>query len=129
MAKLKYPRDEKGRVILGTQENIIITRPWNDEMYAHNEKVASKMKIKISEAIDEAYDKKDREQLATIGKELNGHGYATGYPFEEIYLSCLRGLKNVENFWLHTWAWERLAELRIVEPIAEVMVGYDKLKN
>lgn len=128
MSKLKYPKDENGNSILGIQNGITITRPWSKEMYEHNEKVADKMKEKISLAIDVAYDSYDSITLELIGKALNGHGYGSGYKHEDLYLSCLQGLKNVQNHWLHSDVWSDLVKEDIVKPIEIAMVGYDKLK-
>ena len=127
MSRMKYPRDEKGRVILGTQHGITITRPWSNEMYEHNNKVAEKMKSRICSAIDEAIDKHDFDKLKLIGKTLHGYRYGSGHTFDSVYQDVLRGIKHVENFWLHSWAWEELVENVIVEDFEPKMIGYDKL--
>lgn len=127
MAKMKYPRDEKGRVILGTQHGIVITRPWSNEMYEHNDRIKENMVSNISKALVNAFGKSDFELVKTISKAVNTYGYGHGMSLTEIYEDGVRGLERISNHELHEWAYPDLVKKGIVEELPVMMVGYDKL--
>ena len=52
--KIKNKNMSKVKV-LGKQYGIEITKPWSNEMYEHNDKVADLMKQSISESLQIAY--------------------------------------------------------------------------
>jgi len=112
--------------VLGTTYGITITRPWSDEMYAFNEKVAAEMKDQIQLAINKAYENRDAETLHKIGKALNGYGYGKGYGYEDMADDTQQGLDRAQNHWLHSDAYPDLLELGLVENLNQYMIGYDK---
>ena len=54
---------------LGTNQGVRITRPWNDEMYAHNDKVAYHQHVAIKAALTRA--SKNEVDLRVIAKAIN----------------------------------------------------------
>lgn len=112
--------------VLGQKYGIEITRPWSKEMYAHNEKIAELMKKAINIAIAKAYEAENEEQMEIIGTAINAYGYGSGMSFEDIYEDCIHGLSNVQNHWLHSDTWPDLLEAKLVEPLEQGFIGYDK---
>ena len=41
---------------IGTKYGIEITKPWNNEMYDHNDKVGELLKIELENTLDGIYD-------------------------------------------------------------------------
>ena len=128
MTKSKYQKDANGNSILGEQHGITITRPWSQEMYEHNEKIADQMKDQIQKAIDKALAESDESSMRIIGTALNAYGYGHGMDFEDIHEDCERGLSNVQNHWLHSDTWPDLLKAGLVQPLETGFVGYDKIK-
>jgi hypothetical protein len=107
---------------LGQEQGVRITRPWNDEMYAHNDKVAYHQHVAIKAALARAG--KNEVQLRIIAKAINAYSYGDGYSIEDIYQEAMRGLEQMPNHWLHESCWPDLLRAGIVEPISRSLVGY-----
>ena len=86
---------------LGTKYGINITKPWNQDMYTHNDKVAELMKSNIKKALIKAYSEDDEKSLREISKAVVAHGYVSGYGVDEIYDETILGIENSENYWLN----------------------------
>lgn len=86
---------------LNTKYGIQITKPWSNEMYDHNDKVADLMKIEILIQLKNAKESDDEELLRKVSSIVCPTGYGSGYEFEDIYNETLRELENVQNFWLN----------------------------
>jgi len=127
MAKRKtYQKDENGNSILGTQHGIQITRPWNKEMYDHNDTVSYQMKDNIEKALNTLHLESEEDALRSISKHVCAYGFGMGYDAEQILERTLMELERAENFWLH----EEYPDLVIkgfVPEIEQGFVGYDKL--
>ena len=96
-------------------QGVLITKPWSNEMYDHNEKVADLMKEQIQAALDkceaqynEFLDAVDLdadvgpfdENIVILGRSLNGYAYGQGCDdFEYIHEDCIKGLDQVQNHW------------------------------
>ena len=87
--------------VLNTKYGIQITKPWSNEMYDHNDKVADLMKAEILIKLHLATETDDEELLRKVSSVVCPTGYGSGYEFEDIYNETLRELENVQNFWLN----------------------------
>lgn len=113
--------------VLGTQYGIEITRPWSNEMYEHNEKVAGIMKLQIEAAIAKALEQDNEEDMKKIGTAINAYRYGYSMDMESIHEDCLNGMKRLQNHWIHSDTWPDLLQAGLVTEIEQGMVGYDKL--
>ena len=86
---------------LNTKYGIQITKPWSNEMYDHNDKVADLMKAELKLALNRAMKTEDEDLLRKVSSVVCPTGYGSGYEFEDIYNETLRELENVQNFWLN----------------------------
>jgi hypothetical protein len=103
-------------------QGILITTPWSNEMYAHNDKVSTLMKSQIEKAIRLAEYNEDATTLAIISKALNG--YSSDLDVADLTEDALRGLHQVANHWLHEYCWDDLLKANLVTPISMSFVGY-----
>ena len=117
MTKLKYPKDSKGNSILGEKYGIQITRPWNNAMYKHNNKIAELMKENIKAAI-ETYD----GDMNDIARHVTGYTFAYSCD-EDIREELLNELDRLQNFWLYQ-EYPYLVKKGICEAIEIEMIGY-----
>ena len=111
--------------VLGNQYGIEITRPWNDKMYEHNDKVASEMKENIFQAINKAYNDEDETALKEIGKSVCGYGFGFGFGMDEMHARISKELDRVENFWLND-VYPHLVKNGYVKELEIGFVGYGK---
>jgi|TARA_R110000868_G_scaffold402008_1_gene677922 hypothetical protein len=87
--------------VVETKYGIQITKPWNNEMYDHNDKVAELMKAELLIKLELAKETDDEELLRKVSSVVCPTGYGSGYEFEDIYNETLRELEMVENYWLN----------------------------
>jgi len=111
--------------VLGTMYGIQITKPWNNEMYEHNDLVAEEMKENLFQAINEAYQKDDETSLREIGKSLLAYGFGQGYDLDEIHAEICRELDMVQNYWLNE-EYPYLVKKGYVKNTKMNFIGYDK---
>jgi basic membrane lipoprotein Med (substrate-binding protein (PBP1-ABC) superfamily) len=111
--------------VLGNQYGIEITRPWNDKMYEHNDKVASEMKENIFQAINKAYNDDDETALKEIGKSVSGYGFGFGFGMDEMHAQISKELDRVQNFWLND-VYPHLVKKGYVKELEIGFVGYGK---
>ena len=126
MARTKYPRDEKNRAILGTQHGVTITRPWNNEMYDHNDYVQTVMKAHIRHALKEINVHEEEEALRQLSKHICGYGFGMGYDPEQILERTLTELERAENWWLNQ-NYQDMVDEEFVPALEIGFVGFDKL--
>lgn len=107
-------------------QGIAITKPWSQEMYDHNKKVARQMKEDIWHALTQAYKQDNEHDLRIIAKAICSYTHGSGYGLDEIYADACRGLDTVENYWLNDWCWPELIARQLVQPIGINFVGYQK---
>lgn len=119
----KYAKDPEGRSILGEQYGITVTRPWNNKMYAHNEKVQQKMIKEIRAAIKA--NKSNIAALNDIARHVTAYTFASR-DSKEITKELLDALPNMQAFWLHQ-EYDYLVKDGYCKAITPGMVGYDKL--
>jgi len=136
MARTKYQKDENGRSILGSQEGLTITRPWNMEMYNHNDKVAEVMKANAFNQLTELYESFEfTEDGEMVGDEdtfrefvrlITIYGFGHGYEIDAIYERACVELERMENYLLNE-QYEYMVNDGFCQKLDTKMVGYDKL--
>jgi len=87
--------------VLGNKYGIEITRPWNKEMYDHNDKVASLMKGQLILALKKAMKQENEELLKDVASIIDPCGYGYGFDIKDIYNDAVRNLEMVQNYWLN----------------------------
>lgn len=110
--------------VLGEQYGITITRPWNDAMYKHNEKVAQIQKKAISKVLKKTYFADDYKTMCIIAKAICGHGFIM-MDNADLYNEATISLETAQNFWLHGNVWPDLLKAGLVQPIEIDYVGYN----
>ena len=100
-----------------------LTKPWSNEMYDYNDKVAEIMKENILDSIEK--NKNNWIELNELMTICGGIKYGSGYSIEELYEGCLEELKVVQNYWLNQ-EWDYAVKQGLVKDILYKMVGYDK---
>lgn len=126
MTKLKYPKDSKGRSIIGEEYGIQITRPWNEAMYKHNAIVSEKMKDAISQALEKAYAAKDEKNVTIIARAINAYGYGSMMSIDDIYEDAVRGLDMTADHWLDDNCWPDLIQAKLVKQLPQLLIGFKK---
>lgn len=122
--KTKYPKDSKGRSILGYQHGILITKPWNQKMYDRNESIRSKM----LHLINNAFNAGKWQTKLDIVLALVGHGYGYTPSISELTETFNLEISRVENHWLHSNTWPTLISKGIVTPFS-ILDPDDMLPN
>ena len=87
--------------VLGTKYGIEITRPWNKEMYDHNDKVADLMKAELRLALSKAFRTENEQLLRDVASVIDPCGYGMGFEVEDIYNDAMKNLDMVQNYWLN----------------------------
>ena len=80
---------------------IQITKPWNNEMYEHNDKVAQQMKAELLIQLKSAKTLNDEPKLREISKLICASGFGAGFDFNDIYKYTIDELDNIQNYWLN----------------------------
>lgn len=126
MTKTKYPKDSKGRSILGEEYGIQITRPWNEAMYKHNAEVSEQMKDAIQEALDKAYKAEDEKTVTVIARAINAYGYGSMMSIDDIYEDAVNGIERASDHWLNSDTWPDLIEAGLVNQLPQLLIGFKK---
>ncbi len=106
-------------------DGIRVTKPWNQTMYDHNDKVADEMKKNIFNAMNDAYKSDNETLLRDLGKFVCSYGFGQGYELDEMYEEICRELDNVQNFWLND-IYPDMVKKNLVKPTTINFVGYKK---
>ena len=109
--------------VIGEKYGIQITKPWNNEMYDHNDMVADLMKAELRLALNNAMKSENEELLREVASVIEPSGYGYGFDMEGIYKDALNGLENVQNYWLNE-EYPYGVKKGIVPPIGVEFVGY-----
>ncbi len=126
---------------------IEITKPWNSEMYDHNEKVASEMKdnlmhrwnlliAKLEEddryLMDRDWDEDDIKaecpELIKLQRGVCYSGFGDGYSVQGVCDEFKRELDTMQNYQLHE-EYSYLSFKGIVRRTRFMMVGYEWEKH
>jgi hypothetical protein len=111
--------------VLDVKYGIAITKPWSQEMYKHNDTVASEMKENIFQALNKAYEDDNETALREIGKSVCAYGFGQGFDIDEMHSEICRELDIVQNYWLND-EYPYLVSKGYVENVKMNFVGYDK---
>lgn len=105
------------------QYGIEITKPWSQQMYDHNDKVALIVKENLFNALTKAYKADDEESLRDIAKAICGYGFGVGYELDDIYNDSCAELDRVQNFWLNS-EYPHLVQMGYCVPLEIGFIGY-----
>lgn len=105
------------------QYGIEITKPWSQEMYDHNDKVAEQMKDAIFVALSNRYNEDCEDAVREIAAEVTGMRYGSGYTLDGIYEEACAELDRVQNYWLHE-SYPNLVKKGHCPALSEGFVGY-----
>jgi hypothetical protein len=99
---------------LGTNQGVRITRPWNDEMYAHNDKVAEIVRSEVREIWLAALNEFQAElvdefmsdvewldvpfNIKKIQKAITCFGFGSGYSVAEVAQQVEQELDEAPSF-------------------------------
>lgn len=111
---------------LGFDQGVLITRPWNPDMYAHNAIVSKNKKQHVLKALTTAYRAKDENALREISKAICAYGFGDGYTLKDIYNNTKRELDNMADWYMYEWCWPDLIKKGHVLEINVEFVGYKK---
>ena len=99
-----------------------VVKPWSNEMYDWNDKVADLMKAEIQIQIEK--NKDDFDKLNELVTLCGGIKFGDGFEIEDVYTECLRELENVQNYWLNEeWTWS-ITKGIVTDCIKIDFVGY-----
>ncbi len=104
-------------------KNIQITKPWNKEMYDHNEGVSELMKDELSKKLLEAYASDNEDTMRNIGEIINPIQYGHGYNYHDIFDDLMKNIPDLQNFWLNE-EYPYGVEKGIVSKIKYEFIGY-----
>ena len=109
----------------GVKYGIIITKPWSNEMYDHNETVAEIMKDNIKNILFELWKlTKDETRLLKVSKHICYYGFGDGYSAEDVYEETRKDLEQMQNYQLHE-VYDELEKDGFVTKLDEFLIGYD----
>ena len=99
-----------------------VVKPWSNEMYDWNDKVADLMKAEIQIQIEK--NKDDFDKLNELITLCGGIRFGDGYEIGELYDESLKELENVQNYWLNEeWTWS-ITKGIVTDCIKIDFVGY-----
>jgi hypothetical protein len=108
--------------IIGEQYGVIVTKPFSNEMYNHNTKVAGMMRIEIEKAIIK--HEKSFEKLNDIARSVTGYTFSRGMMPDEISQELLLEVSRLANWWL-AQEYPYLVKKGYCKDLGVGMVGFD----
>lgn len=113
--------------VLGVEQGITITRPFNNEMYAHNERVREMQNKAVIGALIKLKDSEDDELIKKATKACSGYGYGSGYDNIDMIEDAIKNVETCANNWMKDDIWPDFLKLGLVQPLDTDYVGYKKL--
>lgn len=113
--------------VLGIEQGITITRPFNKEMYDHNDQVREMQNEAILAALDKILADEDEDLMFKAGKICSGYGYGIGYDLEDLHKDATQNAETSANNWMREDIWPGFLDLGLVQPMEMDYVGYKKL--
>ena len=98
-----------------------VTKPWSQEMYDYNDKVADLMKKNILKSIHT--NRNNWDNLNELMELCGGIKYGDGYDIDELYLDVNNEVENVQNYWLNE-EYPYAVKKGLVEPVMYEFIGY-----
>ena len=100
-----------------------VTKPWSQEMYDYNDKVATMMIHEIQKSIIKY--KNDFDKLNELMVLCGGIKYGSGYDIGELYKDVFCEVLNVQNYWLAE-EYPYAVSKGLVDEVIYEFVGYGK---
>ena len=113
--------------VLGVEQGITITRPFNKEMYDHNDKVREMQNKAIIGALIKLKDSEDEELIEKATKSCSGYGYGDGYDHIDMIEDAIQNVETSANNWMKDEIWPDFVSFGLVQPLDTDYVGYKKL--
>ena len=113
--------------VLGVEQGITITRPFNKEMFDHNDKVREMQNKAIIASLESLKDSEDEELIEKATKACSGYGYGDGYDHNDMIDDAIRNVETSANNWMKDEIWPDFLKLDLVSPLNVDYVGYKKL--
>jgi len=113
--------------VLGVEQGITITRPFNNEMSNHNDNVRWMQNEAVTAALEALRDSEDEELIEKATKACSGYGYGVGYDHNEMIDDAINNVETTANNWMKDEIWPDFLKLNLVSPINVDYVGYKKL--
>jgi hypothetical protein len=113
--------------VLGVEQGITITRPFNNEMYNHNDKVREIQNDAILAALEALKDSEDEDLIEKAAKACSGYGYGSGYDAIDMIEDAMKNVETTNNSWMREEIWPDFIKLGLVQPLDTDYVGYKKL--
>jgi hypothetical protein len=112
--------------VLGVEQGITITRPFNNEMFAHNEKVREIQNDAVIAALEALKGSEDEDLIQKAAKACSGYGYGSGYDAIDMLEDAISNVETSANNWMREDIWPDFVKLGLVQPIDIDYVGYKK---
>ena len=113
--------------VLGVEQGITITRPFNKEMFDHNDKVREMQNKAIIGSLIKINESGDEGLMYEAGKACSGYGYGVGYEIQDIFEDAVKNVETCANNWMREDVWPEFLKLGLVQPLNTDYVGYKKL--
>ena len=113
--------------VLGVEQGITITRPFNKEMYDHNDNVREMQNKAIIGALIKLKDSEDEELIEKATKACSGYGYGDGYDHIDMIEDAIQNVETSANNWMKDEIWPDFVRFGLVQPLDTDYVGYKKL--
>lgn len=87
--------------VIGVEFGIEITKPWNNEMYDHNDKVAELLKIELRNKLESIYkDGNCSKSELNVFAGTVGSKYGSGFDVTTMYPEIIKELDWIQNYQL-----------------------------
>ena len=113
--------------VLCVEQGITITRPFNKEMFDHNDNVRWMQNEAIIAALEGLRESEDEELIEKATKACSGYGYGDGYDYNDMIDDAIRNVDGSANNWMKEEIWPDFLRLGLVNPLNVDYVGYKKL--
>jgi hypothetical protein len=113
--------------VLGVEQGITITRPFNSAMHDHNDNVRWMQNEAIIGALEALKESEDEELIEKATKSCSGYGYGDGYDYIEMIDDAINNVETSANNWMMEEIWPDFLKLGLVSPLNVDYVGYKKL--
>jgi len=110
--------------VIGTKYGIEITKPWNSEMYEHNDKVSQLIKVELYTKLEELYKKGNMDTLNEFAGAV-GTKYGFGFDLKGMYDGITNDLEYLQNYQIEQDLDYYVKKGFVKEPKFG-FVGYDK---
>lgn len=112
--------------VLGVEQGITITRPFNNEMFNHNDKVREMQNDAVLAALEALRESEDEDLIEKATKACSGYGYGDGYDYNNMIDDAINNVEGSANNWMKDEIWPDFLKLGLVQPLNTDYVGYQK---